>query len=182
MNLEFVNELVESRMFQHARNFNDFDNRQLAELAMVSILVIYVKRRDSFITKYLEETISMSDFDFIRSSSTDMANIIAVLKNYQDRNITIVNSAISFPVMQFRNFARQIISNNLNSTDARRLIFAFEDHLKIISSDFRAARRTALDYSTSSPNDRKKFQQFVNTFFTNVARNMDLAAWYRNQH
>lgn len=181
MKLDFINELVESRMFQHSRNFQSFDNRQLAELSMVCLLLIYVERNESHIQNYLEETIGLGDFDFIRSSSTDLANVIAVLKNYQDKNVSVVNSAISFPVMQFKNFARQIISKSLNHSEARRLIFAFEDFLKISSSEFKAARRTALDYAQSSPSDRKKFRVFVNNFFNNLARNMDLAVWFRNQ-
>ena len=180
MKLAFLDELTESRMFRHQRDFSSFSNRDLAELAMISLLVIYVNQDQEHVRRYLEETIGMGDFDTVRSSITDLANVIAVLKNFQNYKIEIRNSAISFPVMQFKNFARQIISRQLDVSQGRRLIFAFEDFLKINSSELRVLRRIALDYSQSSPSDRQRFRKSVNDFYNNHARQMDLAVWFRN--
>ena len=112
-------------MFRHQRDFSSFSNRDLAELAMISLLVIYVNQDQEHVRRYLEETIGMGDFDTVRSSITDLANVIAVLKNFQNYKIEIRNSAISFPVMQFKNFARQIISRQLDVSQGRRLIICF---------------------------------------------------------
>jgi hypothetical protein len=180
MKLSFIEELTESRMFRHQRDFSSYNNRELAELAMISLLVIYVNQDQLDIRKYLDETLGMGDFDRIRSSATDLANVISVLKNFETYKIEIRNSNISFPVLQFKNFARQIISRQLDKDQGRRLIFVFEDFLKISSGEMRSMRRTALEYSQSSPSDRTRFRKFINDFFNNRARQMDLAVWFRS--
>ena len=181
MKLAFIEELTEARMFKHRRDFERYNNRELAELAMIVILVCQAHHRDSYIRHYLDETIAMGDFRQIRSSSTDFANIIAVLKQFDEYGIKLVNSNISFPEMQFKQYAREIVNSNLSSSDAHRYLFAFEDFLKISSSDFKKLRRSALNWGGISDLDRREFRKIVTQYLNKTAMTMDVFQWYKNQ-
>lgn len=181
MKLSFINELTEARLFRHRRDFEKFNNRELAELAMTLILICQAHHRDSYIRHYLDETIAMGDFGQIRSSGTDFANIIAVLKQFDEYGIKLINTNISFPEMQFKQYAREIVNGNLSSSDAHRYLFAFEDFLKISSSDFKKLRRWALTWNQISDLDRREFRKIVTQYLNKTAMTMDLFQWYKNR-
>lgn len=181
MKLAFLDELTEARMFRHRRDFEKYNNRELAELVMIVILICQAYHRDSHIRHYLDETIAMGDFGQIRSSLTDLANVIAVLKQFNEYGIKLINTNISFPEMQFKQYAREIINGNLSSSDAHRYLFAFEDFLKISSSDFKKLRRLALTWNEISNLDRREFRKIVVQHLNKTAMTMDLFQWYKNQ-
>lgn len=180
MKLEFIDELTEARLFKHQRDFHRYNNRDLAELSMLIILICTAYQQDNFVKHYLDETIAMGDFSRIRSSSTDFANIVAVMKEYDQYKIKITNSNISFPEMQFKQFVREITGSGLSSKDAHRYLFAFEDFLKIGSSAFKKMRRTALNWAEASPSDRQEFRKFAIQLFSQTAMGLDFFQWYKN--
>ena len=58
MKVDFLNELVESRMFKHLRDFSRYNNRELAELSYICLLITVIHRRNSFIKEYIMSIIA----------------------------------------------------------------------------------------------------------------------------
>ena len=60
-------------------------------------------------------------------------------------------------------------------------LFAFEDFLKISSSDFKKLRRSALNWGGISDLDRREFRKIVTQYLNKTAMTMDVFQWYKNQ-
>ena len=181
MNLEFLEELTESRMFRNSRDFSQSSNKMLANLSMIAILVSVIYRNHSWIKKYLENTIDVGDFDHVRSGNTDLANIITVLKNFSEYKIEVSTAGISFPVMQFRQFAREIINGNLSRGDCYRYLYAFEGYLKISDLELKNARRSAFDWESTSRVEKRALLRYIAGYLNSVAPTMDLTVWYKKE-
>lgn len=181
MKVDFLNELVESRMFKHLRDFSRYNNRELAELSYICLLIVVIHRRHKFVKEYLDNTLAFGEFEKVRSSGTDLGNVIAVLKNFAKLDIDVANQSISFPEFQFKQFARSVVNDTLSESEIRRYMFAFEDYLKISQSDFRAARRIALDWYRASYNDRTNLRRFIINQLNQSAMTMDLANWFKSE-
>lgn len=181
MKLEFLNELVESRMFKNSRDFTNVSNRVLANIAMISIIICTIYRKNSFITNYLDNSTGFGDFDHVRSSSTDLSNIITVLKNFKDFKILIANDGISFPILQFKSFARGIVNGDLSESDYRRYLYAFEGFLKITDSNIKNARRFAYDWDSLDSVQKNAINKFFISYLNSHAYTMDLTVWFKKE-
>lgn len=181
MKLEFLDSLTESRMFKNSRDFSSMSNRTLANISMISIIMFTVYRQNSFVKNYLDNTIGFGDFDFVRSSNTDLANVIAVMKNFKDFKILIANDGISFPILQFKSFARGIINESLSEADYRRYLYAFEGFLKINDSVIKNARRFAYDWEELDKVQRDAMQRYFISYLNSNAYTMDLTVWYKKE-
>jgi len=181
MKLEFLDSLTESRMFKNSRDFSSMSNRTLANISMIAIIICTIYRQNSFVRNYLENTIGFGDFDFVRSSSTDLANVISVLKNFKEYKILIANDGISFPILQFKSFARGIINGDLSEADYRRYLYAFEGFLKINDGIIRNARRFAYDWEQLDRVQRDAIQRYFVNYLNSHAYTMDLTVWYKKE-
>jgi len=181
MKLEFLDELTESRMFKNSRDFSNSSNKMLANLAMIAIIISVIYRRNSWVQKYLEETVDMGDFDHVRSGNTDLSNIITVLKNFSEYKIDIATSGISFPVLQFKQFAREIVNKKLTSGECHRYLYAFEGFLKISDLELKTARRLAFDWESSSSVQKKAISRHILSYLNSNAPTMDLTIWYKKE-
>lgn len=181
MNLALINELTESRMFKNSRDFSQMSNRHLANIAMISIIICVIYRKNSFISNYLDNTVGFGDFDHIRSGGTDLANVITVLKNFKDFKLLVANDGISFPVLQFKTFARGIINDDLSEADYRRYLYAFEGFLKVSDGILRNGRRLAYDWETAEPVQRDQITRYFISYLNSHAYTMDLTVWFKKE-
>lgn len=181
MNLEFIEELTESRMFKNSRDFSQSSNKMLANLSMIAILISVIYRNHSWIKKYLESTLDVGDFDHVRSGNTDLANIITVLKNFADYKIDIANSGISFPVMQFRQLAREIVGGKLTEGDCHRYLYSLEGYLKITDLEFKNVRRSAFNWENISKVEKKALLRHMASYLNSNAPTMDMTIWYKQE-
>jgi hypothetical protein len=156
---EFIKqELTEARMFRLPISLEGNNAHALARVLYLGLLSIELIRHfdEETARTYCYRTIQYGDFDHMRTSGTDVGNIIAVLGNQKDfEHRMIIDLAISAPLLQVNTYLRGVWLNTFQHGRDRQFFMNLESALGINESLFYQIRRTVVDWNLHSKNDHK---------------------------
>jgi hypothetical protein len=168
----FLQEITEARLFRYEEGVQGRTAKQLGQLLYMALLGLealrYIDERAA--REYANNTLRYNDFDKMRPSTTDLANLIAVLDNQDDyRDRIDVDASVSPPVLQILRYLRNMTQRLETHAYDRSLLLNAESSLKISESDLRQIRRVVGDWSrTDKTQQNLAYRQLVRDFARNA--------------
>lgn len=169
---EFLQEITEARLFRYEDGVQGRTAQQLSQLLYMALLGLealrYLDERAA--REYANQTLRYNDFDKMRPSTTDLANLIAVLSNQDDyRDRIDVNVAISPPVLQIRRYLRNLSQRVETHAYDRSMLLNAESSLKVSQADLRQIRRVVGDWNRADKTQQNlAYKQLVRDFARNA--------------
>ena len=153
--LKFIHgELVEAAMMRSPINIGPRNPRELAKILYLALLCIEILRyEDADLARhYAKLTINFGDFDHMRASTTDTANIIAILSN-QDKYEEYMKPDydISAPILLIKAYLRGVWQDTYSHSLTQSFFLRLETVLMIDDSTLRSARRSIMQWPLESP-------------------------------
>ena len=150
-------EIVESRMFRSPTGITGHNAKELARILYLALLCLELIRQhdESTASHYAAFTIQWGDFDHMRVSATDLANLICILSNqrsFADRIET--NYDISAPVLQIKTYLRSVWQTQWYHGRDRQTFMNIEKMLDISDSTLAQVRRTVLDWDSHNHSEQ----------------------------
>jgi hypothetical protein len=150
-------EIFEARMFRAPVGIQGKTAEELARIIYLSLLSIEAIRQfdEPAAKHYAALTIQWGDFDHMRGTATDLANLIAVLSNQRDWEDRIeTNFDISAPVLQIKSYLRGVWQGTWYHGRDRQTFMNIETMMNIHDSTLAQVRRVVLDWKLHNENDR----------------------------
>lgn len=159
MDLLLVNqELCESRMFRTTRGMRDLSGRDVANLAYLNTLVVYMLLQDDvqheFAKKYAEKTAQHGAYRSYKTHASDLYMLCYAITNPENRHLNFRNHSDSVRFLNklrfdpFRHY--QIMRTMSKSADKRNEIasyfFRLESQLHITDGAYKQYRRLITDW------------------------------------
>ena len=177
MELGFLNELTESRLFRYRDDFRNKSARELADLLFgVTLLLEITRHRDRRVSReYAGRTVNRGEFDMVRPGSTDLANLISVLCDQTKFDAEInADSRISVPMLQTRRYLKDIADGKDSGNQDREYLLRLEDYLRVNDGELRNARRVISYWNSSSTTEKKNMLDQVARMVRTRANQLDL--------
>lgn len=153
----FLQELVEARMFKFPENLRGASAVTISRLLFAGMLALEILRNENEYQAlvYANHTLAFNDFDHMRSTSTDLANLISIVSN-QDRYLDDVKTKIGLyaPELQIKAYLRTLITARNDPARVRQFLLKLDEALMIAGSDMRQARRIVGDWSYASTGEK----------------------------
>lgn len=157
-NTPFLQELVEARMYKGASTLKGKTAKEIGAVVFLMIMSLEILRHESksYAKKYVEETLRFGDFDSMRSSMSDLGNLLAVLSN-QDKYDDYIKTdySINIPFLQLKRYLVDLKNGRDTSSVDRSLFLKLEDYLKINDSLFKTIRRYVSNWESLEDNEMK---------------------------
>jgi hypothetical protein len=176
-------EIFEARMFRTPVSVSGRTAADLARVLYVSLLAVELVRQidERTAQHYAALTIQWGDFDHIRGSATDLANIIAVLSNQRDfEKYVEPNYDISAPVLQIKSYLRSVWQGYWFHGRDRQAFMNIETMLGISDSTLSQIRRIVLDWKLYEVNDHKTAVHNIRRELSRHAVRLDLIEFLPN--
>jgi hypothetical protein len=168
MKTQFLQEITEARLFRYEDGVQGRTAKELAQLLYMAMLGLealrYIDERAA--REYANNTLRYNDFDKMRPSTTDLANLLAVLGNQDDyRDRIDVDASVSPPELQIKRYLRNMTQRLETHAYDRSMLLNAEGSLKINNSDLRQIRRVVGDWSrTDKTQQNLAYRQLVRDF------------------
>jgi hypothetical protein len=143
-------ELVESRLFPYPESLKGRSAYELGALLFASILTLEIMRHEheAQAWTYAQHTMAFKDFDKMRSGSTDLANLIAVMTNQDHYSSDFTpNIRVYLPELQTKAYLRSFGSFTQNQV--RQLLLKLDNDLLISDPSLHQARRIVSSWKDS---------------------------------
>lgn len=157
--MEFIKDIIESRMYRRLEQVKGTDVETLAGLVfdhMLMLRVLYYIDK-SKATDYARNTISQQNFKGFRQSMTDMYNLITlVMKQHQYADKLFNNWDITIPELRLKRVLRAVADGEMDETDYNQLLMILQRRFKNLSGDQMWLRRLVQDWSKRTNKIDKK--------------------------
>jgi hypothetical protein len=182
--LPFLQELTEARMYRGRDTLQGKTAEELARVAYLMLMMLEILRTEdnSFAKNYSLNTLGSANFVGLRTGSSDLHNILAVLNNqndYADR--IIVNAAISVPTLQIRRYLRDIENDRKQIGIDRAFLKKLDDFFKISDSSLKEIRRVAADWNYASPTEKGTIRRQIKNALQSTNHQNDLLIHFRTK-
>jgi len=160
MELLLVNEeLCESRLYRTTANFKNLTGRQIADLAYLNSLLMYMMIQDDdqheYAKAYTARTVQYGSYTLFRTHATDLYMLAYILKDPENKNLRYNQHSESKRFLKTLNFdSRRHIQwmRKLSKADDRRgeavaFYMALERQLKIGDGRYKQFRRYITDWN-----------------------------------
>lgn len=165
MELQLVNDLFESRLFNSRSSASRYTVEDIANMTFLNFLAIQILKSEfdtaEFATDYLYQTFKTSDFHTLRSSATDLFWMLHVLiqKDVSMLNGSLGNehelNKVHIDEMNMKIWARTAIKGKTSESMDRRFLISLEKMLNIRVSDYRNTRLLASEWTTLTDQQRQ---------------------------
>lgn len=173
----FLQELTEARMFVYPENLKGRDAVTIARLLFCSMLALEIVRHENGYKAqdYVSRTMAFNDFDHMRPSATDLANLIAIVAN-QDRYLDEVKTKIGLyaPELQIKAHLRTFPSDINYPSRIRQFLLMLDEALMIAGSDLRQARRIIGDWANATDGEKKTAWMSLTRVFSSYGSQLDI--------
>lgn len=159
MELLLVNqELCESRMFRTTRSMRDLSGREIANLAYLNTLAVYLMLQDDvhhdFAKQYARRTTQHGGYRTYKTHATDLYMLCYVLSNPENPHVTLRSHAGSVRFLNrlrfdsFRHFQlmRTLAASADRSNEMVSYFFRLETQLNITDGAYKQYRRLITDW------------------------------------
>lgn len=161
MELEIVNQLSESKIFNSVNRFDDFEYRKTADYLYLNVIVWYllIEELNSKKSKeYISRTMAFNNFNHFRTSETDLYmliyNLLGNNDDYKYHSDVMKNSRLD--ETQLKEFFYRLRSKNIYKRWASQYFYRLERQLKINSVIYRGMRRKILSWDTLTLQSKQK--------------------------
>ena len=173
MEFKLINELTESRLFRYVDSFDSHDIKDLAKIFYMMMLVLEIMRHEDkkWAADYVNKTLQYNEFTVIRSSASDMHNLIVALTEQDDFEFkTGPDPEISIPLFGLRRYMYDIKYKHVKKEQLDNNLFLdLESSLKIRDASLRSMRRMVINWK-GEPEAHKK------TLMRNLSYKLTLSA------
>jgi len=174
--LPFIQELMETRMFRNAEVLKGKHPQDLAKLLYTMFMALEILKNVDFryAKDYAGRTFAYSNWDYMRTNVTDMANIIAVLMHPERYSSKIKpDSKITIPEFQTKTYFRNSMGDGPHP-EHKRYFFTLEGYLNITETKYKTLRRFILDWENTELSDQEWAVKQVVFEFNHLGRTCDL--------
>ena len=174
--MQFIQSLTEARFFRYQDNFDGKHVSSLATTLYLLLLLLEATRRydKSYAQNYCKTTFLYGDFDGIRSYSTDIHNLIAVLNNKKYQNRIIHDRNIHIPEFALKRYFRDVMWDSRESPINRSFFIQLSGDLGVTDGNTKTVRRTLIDYGAYSQQEYWDATERINRRLNDLAINCDL--------
>jgi len=183
MSYEFLQEITEARLFKFEKSFKDADINTVAEILYITILALQIVRFEDplFARKYAKLTLGYGLFGGIKSSSTDLHNLISVVYN-PDKYTTVTqhNDNPILPEIQIKSYLKYIAGGDYNENFDMRFLKNLENFLRIHDSSLRNIRRIVQQWHRADKSEKTTAANRLYFFMKSQSRTLDMMQVYMN--
>ena len=176
--LKFIKgELVEAAMLRTPVSIGPRNPRELANILYLALLCVEILRHEdpALAQHYARLTINFGDFDHMRASTTDTANLIAILSNQDDyKEYMEPDYDVSAPVLLIKGYLRGVWQDSYYTSLTRQFFMKTEVMLDIGDSTLRQCRRNILDWDILSDNERRMTKSNIRRELAQRAIRLDI--------
>lgn len=180
---DFIQELTEARMFRNRDTLSGKRVEDLATVAFLSIMMIEIMRHidPNYAKRYARETLSYENFTAMRSSASDLHNVLTVLNNQTDFEGKITpNSRIAVPVLQLRRYLRDLENGRKDRGLDRQLFKTLEDFLAVRNSVYKKIRRNVGDWDLNSEAEKKNIRRTIKNELNRISLQLDILQHFKS--
>lgn len=175
--LNFFEELKEARLFRGRETLKGKTADELGKVLYLMFMMIEILRAEDklWAIEYVTNTMADEQFTSMRSNSTDMHNLIAILSNqnkYEGRITT--NYKISPPLLQIKRYFRDILNDRKLRGVDRSFFKSLEDFLQISNGEFKNVRRTVADWNLASDTEKHTVRYAIKNLIRPTNQQNDL--------
>ena len=167
--LDFINEIAESRIYRNADGLKGKTAEDIARIAFLTVMMLEVLRTVSKASakSYAQKTLPFQSFKGMRTSATDLHNLLVALANQDEyENKIKTNYNINVPGLQFKRYLRDVDNGYKNIPMDRNFFLELERYFKISDSNLKDIRRHVMDWHRTSDAEKRtvvrKIKQLAN--------------------
>lgn len=182
MDLEFIQELTEARMFRNRDTLGGKSAADLAKTVFLSLLALEIMRTldPNYTKKYALDTISYENFKGMRNNATDLHNLLSVLNNQLDYASKIQpDAAIAIPALQIKRYLRDIENNRKDKALDRQFFYKLESFLKITDPEYKELRRSIVDWGMNSSVEKRNIIRSIKHDMNKTSLQLDLLQQFK---
>jgi len=181
--LDFITkELVEARMFTGTASIGKHSLSELSRILYLNLLAVEILRYTDLdmAQHYANQTLQYGDFNHMRGSGTDLANLLAVISNQNDYDDRLeIDDKVVAPVLQTKSYLRGVWQLNPRGQHSRDRMFFMniEAQLGINDSMLWSIRRGVLDWELLDSHERTRVLNNMRREIQRHAMRLDLAEY-----
>lgn len=183
MQLDFIHgELLEARMLRYMANAEGRSADQLAGLMFACLLGVEMLRRTdpSAAASYAKNTVMVGDFDQMKSSASDLYNIMTILDNQADfEGVIRTNYSVSPALLETKSYLRRVMTVPHTTVQDRFVLSNVAQHLQISHGGLLLARRVISYWEDHSPAERRGAHDMIERYIRSVGPGLDILALIR---
>jgi hypothetical protein len=182
--LEFINEIAESRMFRNADGLKNKSAEEIAKIAFLTVMMLEVLRTiDSTVAKnYAQKTLPFQNFQGMRTSATDLHNLLVALANQDEYEGKIkANHNINVPGLQFKRYLRDVDNGYKNIPMDRNFFLELERFFKLSDSNLKTIRRHVMDWHRTSDSEKIVVVRNIKQMANSLSQQNDLYQTFRTK-
>lgn len=159
MELEFINELCESRLIRQKRNISKYTAKDAADLVFLYACILTILKNEfkyaPVASTYAKKTLMFNNFNIFRLNGTDMYILLTALIGTDDTSDLFADKEASqlfladlrVNVTQLKEWLRLTAKGIARTSIDTQFLFRLERQLKVNNSQYKSVRRLASDWS-----------------------------------
>jgi hypothetical protein len=180
----FLQELTEARMYRNTTTLSGKKATELAKVAFLMFMMLEILRHEdkSFAKRYSLDSMWYDNFASLKSSSTDLHNVLSVLANqskYADKITT--DFTIAVPTLQIRKYLRDIENDRKDRGWDRAFFKTLSEFLKITDADLKEMRIWVGDWLHASATEKRKLRLQIKNLLQATNHQNDLLVHFRTK-
>jgi hypothetical protein len=180
----FLQELTEARMYRNTTTLSGKKATELAKVAFLMFMMLEILRHEdkSFAKRYSLDSMWYDNFASLKSSSTDLHNVLSVLGNqskYADKITTDLSIAV--PILQIRKYLRDIENDRKDRGWDRAFFKTLSEFLKITDADLKEMRIWVGDWLQASATEKRKLRLQIKNLLQATNHQNDLLVHFRTK-
>lgn len=184
MDLEFIQELTEARLYRSRDTLKGKTAEELAKTTFLMIMMIEILRSEesAWTKNYVINTRWNEDFKAMLMQASDLHNLITILNNqekFQDK-ITI-DKTISPPIFMLKTYFRNIENGRKEHGWDRGFFKKLEEFLKIKDSSLREIRRAVADWNLNSDSEKRTVRHQIKNILMPTNQQNDLVLYFKDK-
>jgi hypothetical protein len=189
MELSLINqELCESRLYRTTSNFRGLTGRDVANLAYLNTIVLYLMLQDDkqhdYAKNYAKQTVQYGNYDLFRTHATDLYMLCMMLANPDRKNIRMSDhseskrfiNSLNFDQSFHRRFLRKLSTASDAKNDALTYFIRLEAQLKISDGRYKRWRRYITDWGNLKFSARQQVVVKIKQEMHRLARGAELVS------
>lgn len=161
MELEFIKNISESRIFNNKVEINEVDRSSLSNLLMAYSLGLHVLRSERIsLREYIEQTLLFEDFNSFRQTGNDL---YVLLNAIAERNTR-------FNPSMFKTYLKVIHEGKSVESFVEKYFLRLETELLVEDKDLKKIRRLATRYDSLKAKDRLQVIEGIITYIRNLSK------------
>lgn len=190
MELLLINteELCESRLYRTTSNFGNLNGRDVANLAYLNTLVLYMMLQDDkqheYAKQYARKTVQYGNYDLFRTHATDLYLLCLILSSPDNKHFRLKDNSesvrflnsLNFDQATHRQFMRKLATASDRKNDAMTYFIRLEAQLKIADGRYKQYRRYITDWGNLKFPVKQKVTAKLTQEMRRIARGAEIVA------